>query len=162
MSTFQIARSFVLPFLVLVVVPWAIHTSLEPLRFGAHHTFAIGLVFMLTGLAFLAWCNVLFVVYGEGTLAPWDPTKKLVILGPYRFVRNPMIGAVIVVLWGETLVFESFWILGWSVLFWCINHLYILQVEEPALSSKFGNVYSRYKQAVPRWIPLFQAVKFDP
>ena len=162
MSTWKIARSFVLPVFVLLLVPWAIHEWIEPMQFLNAFAFAAGILFLLTGLSFLAWCNVLFVVYGEGTLAPWDATKKLVVLGPYRYVRNPMIVAVITTLWGETLIFGSFFILGWSLLFWLINHLYFVFKEEPQLEQKFSEAYRRYKEQVPRWIPLASPVEFDP
>ena len=37
---------------------------------------------------------------GKGTLADWDPTSKLVVEGPYRHLRNPMISAVATLLVG--------------------------------------------------------------
>ena len=49
----------------------------------------------------------LFARVGEGTLAPWDPTRRLVVESPYRRVRNPMISAVLAVLTGEALVLGS-------------------------------------------------------
>ena len=48
-----------------------------------------------------------FAVRGKGTLAPWDPPKHLVVEGPYRYVRNPMISGVLFVLLGEALVLRS-------------------------------------------------------
>jgi len=162
MTTWQIARSFVFPVIVLILVPWGIHAWLEPLSFKPDFAFLAGMLMLLTGLSFLAWTNVLFVVYGEGTLAIWDKTKKLVVLGPYRYVRNPMILGVITALWGETLIFNSVYVFAWSLLFWGINHLYFIYKEEPDLEKQFGEVYVRYKQQVPRWFPLAEPVRFDP
>lgn len=156
MSTFKIARSFILPFTVLVAVPWAIHSWLEPLQTRNVFSIALGAVFILSGLAMLAWTNVLFVAFGNGTLAPWDPTEKLGLLGPYSYVRNPMILGVVVAILGEALLFSSFWLLGWSGLFAMINHLWFVRWEEPALAKRYGKDYERYAQNVPRWIPNFK------
>lgn len=162
MSTWKIARSFILPVIVLIFVPWSIHAWVEPLSFMHLFTTLSGLVFLVIGLSFLAWTNVLFIVFGEGTLAPWDKTKKLVVLGPYRYVRNPMILAVITSLLGETILFGSFYLLGWALLFWFINHLYFSYLEESELTARFGEAYTRYKAVVPRWIPLIKPIEFDP
>lgn len=86
----------------------------------------------------------------------------MIVLGPYRYVRNPMAIAVITTLWGETLLFNSFYILGWSLIYWLINHLYIVFKEEKELETKYGASYSKYKKEVPRWIPLDKPVEFDP
>lgn len=59
------------------------------------------------GLALRVWTNALFLKFGDGTLAPWNPPTKLVIRGPYRHVRNPMISSVVVILLGECLFFQS-------------------------------------------------------
>ncbi len=162
MSTWKIARSFILPVIVLILVPWAIHTWLEPLSFMNGYTTFTGLLFLLAGMTMLAWTNVLFVVYGDGTLAPWDKTKKLGVLGPYRYVRNPMILGVVTTLLGETLVFGSFYLFAWSITFWLINHLYLSLHEEHELTNRFGEAYTRYKAIVPRWLPLSSPVEFDP
>ncbi len=56
----------------------------------------------------LCWKTVsLFIEYGEGTPAPFDPPRKLVIRGPYIYMRNPMMVAVCLVLSGEALLFAS-------------------------------------------------------
>ena len=90
---------------------------------------------------------------GEGTLAPWMPTKKLVISGLYRYVRNPMILGVLLVLWGESILFCSYRIAIWLVVFFIINHLYFSLFEEPGLIKRFGREYVEYKKNVRRWIP---------
>lgn len=47
-------------------------------------------------------------------LAPWDPPKRLVIVGLYRFVRNPMYVAVLTILMGWALLCVSRWLPGKS------------------------------------------------
>lgn len=162
MSTWRIASSFLGPFIVLVLVPVLIHSFWEPMFFSNTFSLIMGTLLMLTGLAFLAWSNVLFVVYGEGTLAFWDAPKKLVVLGPYRYVRNPMQIGMITSLWGLSLVFNSFALLYWSLIYWGFIQFWLLYKEEKDLTTRFGEVYTRYKQEVPRWIPLEKPVAFDP
>ena len=91
--------------------------------------------------------------YGRGTLAPWDPTQHLVAVGPYRYLRNPMISGVAAVLTGLALLTGS-WVLAlWLVTFIAVNSAYFVLVEEPGLERRFGEPYRDYKARVPRWIP---------
>ena len=114
---------------------------------------AIGVVLVGLGLGLVVNTIALFVRWGHGTLAPWDPTQKLVVRGVYCYVRNPMIGAVFCVLLGEAVVLRSIYLLGWFVLFVTLNLIYIPLVEEPRLKRRFGDDYVQYKRDVPRWIP---------
>jgi protein-S-isoprenylcysteine O-methyltransferase Ste14 len=149
-----------LPFLVVVVVPQWLRSAFAagdtgwnggaPLAWPAR---AAGVVVLLAGFALFSWCVALFARVGQGTLAPWDPTRNLVAAGPYRLVRNPMIGGVVLMLAGEALVWGS-WLIGlWMGVFVLINHAYFLLLEEPGLEARFGEPYRRYKANVPRWLP---------
>ena len=74
-------------------------------------------------------------------------------VGPYRYVRNPMISGVAVMLLGEAL-FHGSWVIGiWFGVFVYINHVYCILSEEPGLEKRFGESYRAYKKEVPRWIP---------
>jgi protein-S-isoprenylcysteine O-methyltransferase Ste14 len=95
----------------------------------------------------------LLAAVGRGTLAPWDPTRRLVVNGPYRHVRNPMITGVLAVLLGEGLVLGSPAILVMAAIFFAVNATYIPLVEEPGLVDRFGDEYRAYSRHVPRWIP---------
>jgi protein-S-isoprenylcysteine O-methyltransferase Ste14 len=95
----------------------------------------------------------LFATVGEGTLAPWDPTQKLVVRGIYRYVRNPMIIGVLSVLLGEAVFLGSLPVLVWFLIFFAVNATYIPLLEERGLAGRFGDDYLVYKRNVPRWIP---------
>ena len=95
----------------------------------------------------------LFARVGQGTLAPWDPTQKLVAAGPYRYIRNPMISGVASMLLGEALIGGS-WLIGlWFAAFVLVNHIYFVDSEERGLGRRFGESYLTYKANVSRWIP---------
>ncbi len=49
-----------------------------------------GVILGILGAAIALWCIASFVRLGKGTPAPFDPPTRLVVRGPYRFVRNPM------------------------------------------------------------------------
>lgn len=120
---------------------------------GAVLVAVIGIGLIVCG--FLLWLRTvkLFSQIGGGTLAPWDPTARLVVSGPYRYMRNPMIAAVAAVLVGESILFGSVLILVWAAIFLVFNLLYFLLMEEPELENRFGEEYRVYKRNVPRWLP---------
>jgi protein-S-isoprenylcysteine O-methyltransferase Ste14 len=156
----RLLSSLLLPFLVVVIVPyWLVnHFATGDTRWGNGSLItlllrAAGVALIICGLALFSWCVSLFVRIGQGTLAPWDPTRTLVAVGPYRFVRNPMIIGVALMLIGQALLWGS-WMVGiWACVFVLINHIYFVLSEEPALEKRFGQDYRVYKVNVPRWVP---------
>ena len=99
------------------------------------------------------WCIVTFAVRGRGTPAPFDPPRRLVMLGPYRHLRNPMYLGAGIALAGAALFYRSLALLGYLVAFLLVTHLFVLLYEEPALRSTFGAEYEDYCRRVSRWIP---------
>ena len=113
----------------------------------------LGGVVVALGLTLIVQTVALFATVGDGTLAPWDPTSRLVVRGPYRRVRNPMISGVLCVLLGEALLFGSIAVLVWFAFVFALNAVYFPLVEEPDLRERFGADYEAYRAAVPRWLP---------
>jgi protein-S-isoprenylcysteine O-methyltransferase Ste14 len=105
------------------------------------------------GLALAIWTWTLFVTEGRGTLAPWDATTQLVVSGPYRYVRNPMITGVALILAGEAVLFQSWPLAILFVWFVLLNAIYFPLVEERGLRRRFGAEYDSYCADVPRWLP---------
>jgi protein-S-isoprenylcysteine O-methyltransferase Ste14 len=116
----------------------------------------LGCAFICLGLALMIATMRLFVTVGQGTLAPWNPTQRLVVQGVYRHVRNPMMSGVFFVLLGEAFLAASLPLLGWAIFFVVGNAIYIPLAEEPGLVKRFGDDYLTYKQNVPRWIPTLK------
>jgi protein-S-isoprenylcysteine O-methyltransferase Ste14 len=113
----------------------------------------VGLALIVLGLRLIWRTIALFSRVGEGTLAPWDPTRKLVVSGPYLHVRNPMITGVFTVLSGETLVLGAPGMAIWTAVFAAVNAVYMPLFEEPGLVKRFGEDYVSYRRNVPRWLP---------
>jgi protein-S-isoprenylcysteine O-methyltransferase Ste14 len=100
----------------------------------------------------LLWTVRDFYVAGRGTLAPWAPPTELVVVGLYRFSRNPMYIAVVLVLVGWAVGFRS-WLLGAYAVAIAIGfHLRVVFGEEPWLARTHGEKWSRYQERVPRWL----------
>ena len=121
-----------MPFTVTFVVPYLLYDSKDVL---IPHTLSLKLVGWLiavAGSALFVYTVFLFKMVGQGTLAPWEPTQKLIVEGPYRYCRNPMITGVFFMIVGEGLMLYSTNILGWAVAFFIINTLYFIFVEERA------------------------------
>ena len=106
----------------------------------------------VAGLAMAVWTVRLFVTIGKGTPAPWAPPKKLVVEGPYRYTRNPMITGVILMLGAESLLIGSWPLAVWMIVFFIASTICFARFEEPGLEKRFGESYRRYKANVPRWI----------
>ena len=143
-----------LPFNATVTIPFVILYLTGDLSFPKNAVLlGVGAAIFVVGLFFAVWTMRLFANVGKGTLAPWAPTKKLVVIGPYAYVRNPMLSGVIMMIMGESAIFSSLGVFIWGALFFIINTFYFRFSEEIGLEKRFGDEYLRYKKNVPRWIP---------
>lgn len=113
----------------------------------------LGLAPLAAGAAVLLWCVRDFYLAGKGTLAPWDPPKHLVVMGLYRYVRNPMYVGILLLLAGWSLWAGSVWLASYGVILGIAFHLRVVLFEEPTLRKQFGEEWLRYAAAVPRWLP---------
>jgi protein-S-isoprenylcysteine O-methyltransferase Ste14 len=141
----------ILPFTVTVIVPFVLIG--ERTLGGSLLGLAAGVLVMLLGLALVGRTIAHFATRGQGTLAPWDPPRRLVVEGIYRYVRNPMISGVLLILVGESLLFASTTVATWAAAFFAINAVYLPLSEEAGLSRRFGEEYEEYRRHVPRWVP---------
>jgi protein-S-isoprenylcysteine O-methyltransferase Ste14 len=147
-----------LPFLVAALIPiWIARGNNVRLALAttAPHLLAqiAGLGLVVAGLSLFVLSLRRFAGDGNGTLAPWDPPRRLVIRGPYRYVRNPMISGVVFLLFGEALMLLSGPHFQWALIFLLINFIYIPLFEEQQLKTRFGDAYLEYCRHVPRLVP---------
>lgn len=149
----------ILPGTALVLVPALVLWATAGTRFSGtiagpgQWSFWLSIPLVSLGLVFAAWTARLFARHGDGTPAPWDPPRKLVVRGPYRHVRNPMITGVMAILAAEALLFQSWPVAGWLLVFLAVNAIYLPLFEERGLARRFGDEYVVYKSNVPRWWP---------
>jgi protein-S-isoprenylcysteine O-methyltransferase Ste14 len=140
--------------LVLIYVParllaWS--GIIYPMAIGVRQ--AAGMVVGAVGSAVALWCVFTFASIGRGTPAPFDPPRRLVIQGPYCFVRNPMYFGAGLALAGAALFYESWPLLGYAGFFYLVTHLFVVAYEEPVLRRTFGQEYKEYCARIGRWWP---------
>lgn len=139
----------VLPFLVAGVAPPLLARVDSTPGSGS----ALALAPFAIGLAIVQACVRDFLVVGRGTLAPWDPPRHLVVVGLYRWVRNPMYIGVLGVLAGWAIATGSGVLWLYLVAIALGFHLRVVLAEEPALREQFGAEWLAYAEHVRRWLP---------
>jgi protein-S-isoprenylcysteine O-methyltransferase Ste14 len=133
----------------------------RPARLGLPQV--LGGLITVGGGALAVWCILSFVVIGRGTPAPFDPPRRLVVRGPYRYVRNPMYLGAGLALAGAALFYQSSAILAYAGVFLVLLHLFVVGYEEPTLRRTFGQDYEAYCRQVRRWWPgLFRSRSLNP
>lgn len=138
----------------LVVVPVVlVWLAADFLAFSIYDFKFAGLIVGAVGTIFLLNMFVYFALAGRGTPAPFDPPKRLVTNGLFRYVRNPgYIGGVLVMV-GEGVFLESGIVFIYAAFMWIMFHAYVVYFEEPSLKKMFGESYDEYLKMTSRWIP---------
>jgi protein-S-isoprenylcysteine O-methyltransferase Ste14 len=141
------------PGIVAILIPFLL--SGKTLESAFARPFAwyhiLGLSIFAVGFVIMLICITSFAIRGKGTLSPADPTKKLVISGPYRFSRNPMYIGVTLMLIGDSIFFRSYVVGVYSLFVVIAFNIFILFFEEPRLQDEFGSEYEEYTKKVRRW-----------
>ena len=118
--------------------------------------FYISLLFLILGFWLTIWSVRIFYNHGgDGTPGPWKPVSKLIIAGPYCYVRNPMLMGVFFLLLFESILFSSMPIFYWFLIFFIGNIFYFKNIEEKDLIKRFGEDYKNYRDKVSMFIPSF-------
>jgi protein-S-isoprenylcysteine O-methyltransferase Ste14 len=117
----------------------------------------LGLTLATLGLLALVGCFVRFAVQGGGTPAPVAPTRRLVVEGLYRHVRNPMYLAVLAIVLGQALAMASVWLAVYGAVLAVAFALFVRLYEEPTLRGAFPGDWPKYAAAVPAWLPRRKA-----
>ena len=109
------ASSYMLPISVMILMPWFLMWLTADITIGWNLTgllnplvMLIGITILFTGIMLMVSTIRMFSNVGEGTLAPWAPTQKLVVAGVYRYMRNPMITGVLFGLLGEAIILSNY------------------------------------------------------
>ena len=109
----------------------------------------------ILGFAVALRCVWDFGWTGRGTPAPIAPPKRLVVVGFYRYVRNPMYVGFFAGWIGLWIVFGQASRAALGVLLTAVVAvvLFVIMYEEPHLQRIFGADYETYCRNVPRWLP---------
>ncbi len=139
----------ILPGIFAGVIPWLI-AARDPWRAGGSD---LGALVVGAGIGVLILCVRDFLVAGRGTLAPWDAPRRLVVVGLYRYVRNPMYLGVLLMVSGASIFTGSPAVAAYAAIVALAFHLRVIFHEEPALAREFPEDWPAYSAKVSRWLP---------
>ena len=143
-----------LPVPLIGVVPWALHRFTEgPFVWQGSAGQWIGVWCLVNGFSLAGWCVFLLSTEGQGTPFPLDPPLRFVAGGPYRYVRNPMVLGMFLILIGEGMLYRSPAVWLYAAALAGAGVCFVRCVEEQELERRFGETYRAYRRQVPRWIP---------
>ena len=112
--------------------------------------FGLGGLLGIAGIGIMA--SALGVFRRAGTaVPPWEPSTALVTDGAYRYTRNPMYLAVVLLYVGLSLLFVAVWPLIVLVPALIVLHVAVILREEAYLERRFGDAYRQYRARVRRW-----------
>ena len=117
----------------------------------------IAVFVVLLGIAqtFIVWTATYQVRFSGGTPAFKAPPKKLLVAGPFRYCRNPMVFGYLVYYYALAFLLASpVTLLGLCPAFNLLALYVIIEVEEVELEERFGADYLAYKASVNRLIPM--------
>ena len=156
---FAVVRSIVVSIAFLSIWTWFVPRWLTG-NGAFENPRPLGGIVIAIGVVIAFACAIEFAWRGIGTPAPFDPPRRLVITGLYRWMRNPMYAGLGVILLGEAITFPR--ITGTMLvligILWLATTIFIITFEEPTLRSKFGDDYAAYCRNVRRWIPRLRPI----
>jgi protein-S-isoprenylcysteine O-methyltransferase Ste14 len=141
---------------------WFVALPIALLRAGSHTGIALrsplsicaGAALIAAGSALSAVAAYYLVTVGNGTPFPLDPTRALVVGGPYARIRNPQAVATFLIVVGEAAILRSdalLWMLPLTIVY--LEGL-AAPFEHRELSRRYGGRYLEYRARVPKWLPL--------
>jgi protein-S-isoprenylcysteine O-methyltransferase Ste14 len=145
--------TLLVPGTVLGLVPFALIATNWGRRFNPGAAHLIGFMLLIAGVSIIVWCFIDFVLLGRGTPAPYDPPRRLVVAGLYKWTRNPQYVGVILVALSEAFLSGRMLLFGYAVFLAVGYHLFVRFYEEPTLRRMFGEDYIQHCAVVSRWLP---------
>jgi protein-S-isoprenylcysteine O-methyltransferase Ste14 len=113
----------------------------------------IAALLITIGVFLTVWSAIHFLK-GKGTPVPFNPPPELVQSGPYKFIRNPMLTGVFLLLFGIGFAIKSLsLVVIFTPAFVLVNACELKIIEEPELIKRLGDTYVTYRQNTPMFIP---------
>ena len=117
----------------------------------------IAIIILFTGFYWAIWSNSELYKRGKGSPVPLKGTHTTVVVisGPYKYTRNPMIFGYVLIWIGLGILFNSlFLLIGFTLIITILLIIFVKVWEEKNLEKRFGNSYIEYKNRVSFLIPL--------
>jgi protein-S-isoprenylcysteine O-methyltransferase Ste14 len=115
----------------------------------------LGIVLIALGTLLMLASFSRFPIEGSGTPFPTNPpsTRRVLVGGPYRYVRNPMYVSFGVALVGMSLYLARPALLVYTAVLLLLLGAFVHWYEEPTLERRFGDQYSAYRAQAGAWLP---------
>jgi protein-S-isoprenylcysteine O-methyltransferase Ste14 len=141
-----------IPMSLIIISQMDTIINIEPPYFGIFNII-VGLILMIIGFMIAIWTISIQIALASGTPFPMMPTKKLLIVGPFKYCRNPMTLGTIIAYVGVSIIIGSISDIIIVLLFGLALTVYIRLIEEKELENRFGIEYSEYKKVTPFIFP---------
>jgi len=140
--------------ITLVLFPWLIMRPFDnTLQFKTGFLLYSGLTLFILFSVLGLFSAFIMVTLGNGTPLPTDQTTKLVLSGPYKYVRNPMAISGVGQVMSIGIIFGSIPLLVYAILGAVVWHVVVKPIEEKDMLKRFGNEYEDYRNSVSCWVP---------
>jgi len=150
---------FIGPFSVLYIIPrFLMNISDNKFKagFGIPGVETAGLIIIWCGAAIAIWCTTLMLLFGKGTPLVTSAPQRIMSHNIYAYVRHPMMWSLLIIVFGEALMYGQIILFVWFIAMSRILHLIVIHYEEPQLERRFGESWLEYCRDVPRWFPRFR------
>ena len=143
-----------IPVILVVVLPNVDNYFGISTFFNGIGNIIIGIIVIIIGGTIAIWTIVIQITLASGTPFPMLPNKKLLIVGPFKYCRNPMTLGTILAYSGISILIGSFTALLAVAIFAALLIVYLKIIEEKELELRFGSEYIEYKEKTPFIIPV--------
>ncbi len=143
-----------IPVILILVLPTVDNNLGISSFFSGSVNIIIGVIAIILGGTVAIWTIVAQIQLASGTPFPKLPTKKLLIVGPFKYCRNPMTLGTIVAYAGIAIWMGSFSALAVVAIFAALLIGYLKIIEEKELQLRFGSEYIEYKKRTPFILPI--------
>lgn len=137
-----------------IAVPLIIEAELNIPKFLTYPWSVIfSIPFIAVGVFYTFWSLIEFFK-SKGTPVPFSPPPQLIVKGPYKYSRNPMVTGLFMQMFGLGILLGSILItFVFTPLYILLHYRLLKTVEEPELELRLGNAYVEYKNNVPMFLP---------
>jgi len=122
--------------------------------YGGYVNIIIGVIAIILGGGLAIWTIITQIKLASGTPFPMMPTQKLLIIGSFKYCRNPMTLGTLVAYAGVAIWVGSFTSMLAVIVLALILLAYIKLIEEKELALRFGQEYLEYKKNTPFILPI--------
>jgi len=161
-AVWNVVKTLVIVALFNAVFVWAIPAAIVSLQRESGDFDAlffppqleIGRGVLVAASLVVFWASMMLAIRGGGTPVPFDAPRRLVVGGPYAWLRTPMVTGTVMQGVGLTLMAGSIVVIVYFVTFALLWNTFVRPTEEDRMQSQFGRDFELYRRSVRCWLPM--------